>query len=103
MASERVRQILEGDVSFLAGVNATNSTGWLRHSETYLDGWLDDIDARPPRRFPRTVLIGMGGSSSPARFYADWRHEDFLEAIDTSNPDTVAEINFCEATLIASS
>ena len=103
MASERVRQILDGNVSFFEGTTAANATGWLRHPETYLDEWLDEIDARRPRRFARTVLLGMGGSSSPARFYADWRHEDALEVVDTSNPDTIAEIDFRDATVVVSS
>jgi hypothetical protein len=45
----------------------------------------------------------MGGSSSPARLYADWRHEGTLSVIDTSNPDTIAALDFREANVIASS
>ena len=103
MSSDRVRQILDSDVSFFEGTTALTATGWLRHPERYFDEWLDDIDARRPRRFARTLLLGMGGSSSPARLYADWRPENTLHVIDTSNPDTVAALDFREATVIASS
>ncbi|MDH2903135.1 MAG: hypothetical protein PXZ08_04190 [Actinomycetota bacterium] len=103
MSSELVRQILDGDVSFFEGSTAQTATGWLRHPEQYFDDWLDDIDARRPRRYARTLLLGMGGSSSPARLYADWRSEGNLSVVDTSNPDTVAGLEFAHATVIASS
>lgn len=103
MPSELVRQILDGDVTFFEGSTALTATGWLRHPERYFDEWLDDIDQRRPRRYARTLLLGMGGSSSPARLYADWRHEATLSVIDTSNPDTIAGLDFREATVIASS
>jgi hypothetical protein len=45
----------------------------------------------------------MGGSSSPARLYADWRPENQLIVLDTSNPDTIAGTDFSSATVIASS
>ena len=101
--SELVQQILDGDVSFFEGETAAHATGWLRHPERYFDDWLDDIDARRPRRHSRTLLLGMGGSSSPARLYADWRPEHQLNVIDTSNPDTIASLDFSGATVIASS
>jgi glucose-6-phosphate isomerase len=101
--SDLVRQILDGHVSFFEGSTALTSTGWLRHPERYFDEWLDNIDARRPQRYARTLLLGMGGSSSPARLYADWRHENTISVIDTSNPDTIAGLDFREATVIASS
>ncbi len=101
--SDLVRQILDGDVSFFEGDTAAHATGWLRHPESYLGDWLDDIDARRPRRHGRTLLLGMGGSSSPARLYADWRPEHQLSVIDTSNPDTVAALDFSGVNVIASS
>jgi hypothetical protein len=103
MPSELVRQILDEDVSFFEGSTALTATSWLRHPERYFDEWLDDVDARRPQRYARTLLLGMGGSSSPARLYADWRHEDTISVIDTSNPDTVASLDFREATVIVSS
>jgi len=101
--SELVQQILDGDVSFFEGETAAHATGWLRHPETYFGEWLDDINAKLPRRYERTLLLGMGGSSSPARLYADWRPENHLTVVDTSHPDTVASLDFREATVIASS
>lgn len=98
-----VQQLLSGDVSFFIGDTATHATGWLRHPERYFGEWLDDIDARLPRRYERTLLLGMGGSSSPARLYADWRPENHLTVVDTSHPDTVAALDFSNATVIASS
>lgn len=59
MSSELVRQILDGDVSFFEGSTALTATGWLRHPERYFNDWLDDIDARRPRRYARTLLLGM--------------------------------------------
>ena len=103
MSPDRVRQILDGDVTFFEGDTAAHATGWLRHPERYFDEWLDEIDERRPRRYERTLLLGMGGSSSPARLYADWRHEGHLSVIDTSNPDSVAALDFNGASVIASS
>jgi glucose-6-phosphate isomerase len=103
MPSELVRQLLDGDITFFEGSTAPTATGWLRHPERYFEEWLDDIDERRPRRYARTLLLGMGGSSSPTRLYADWRHENTISVIDTSNPDTVAALDFREATVIASS
>ena len=103
MTPDLVQQILDGDVSFFEGSTAAHATGWLRHPERYFGEWLDDIDERRPRRFARTLLLGMGGSSSPARLYADWRPEHQLTVLDTSNPDTVAAQDFRGATVIASS
>ncbi len=98
-----VHQILDGDVSFFPGETAPQATGWLHHPETYLGPWLDEVSHVLPRRHRRTVLLGMGGSSSPARFYADWRLEGDLEVLDTTNPDTVAETDFSDTQVIASS
>jgi hypothetical protein len=97
------QQLLSGDISFFIGDTAAHATGWLRHPERYFGEWLDDIDASLPRRYNRTLLLGMGGSSSPARLYADWRPENNLTVVDTSHPDTVAALDFTNATVIASS
>jgi len=45
----------------------------------------------------------MGGSSSPARLYADWRATSSLTVLDTSNPDTISTTDFTHANVIASS
>lgn len=101
--TDLVQMILDGDVSFFEGDTALTATGWLRHPETYFGEWLDDVAARLPRRHARTYLLGMGGSSSPARLYADWRPDSQLVVVDTSHPDTVASLDFTNATVIASS
>lgn len=98
-----VKMLLDGDVSFFPGETAPHATGWLRHPEKYLGSWLDDVAASLPSRHAKTVLLGMGGSSSPARFYAQWRPEDQLEVLDTSNPDSIAEVDFHGVNVIASS
>ncbi len=71
--ADLVARLLAGDASLFEGATATHALGWLRHPERYLGAWLDDVADRLPRRYERTLLLGMGGSSSPARFYADWR------------------------------
>ncbi|NNN02978.1 MAG: hypothetical protein HKL87_03160 [Acidimicrobiaceae bacterium] len=98
-----VHQILDGDVSFFPGETAPHATGWLRHPEIYLGEWLETAEASLPRRHRRTILLGMGGSSSPARFYADWRLEGDLQVLDTTNPDTLSEVDFSSSQVIASS
>jgi len=98
-----IGRLLGSDPSLFEGATAGHSLGWLRHPERYLDQWLDDTVARLPSRYPRTLLIGMGGSSSPGRLYSDWRPKSRLTVLDTSNPDTVAETDFSHATVIASS
>ena len=45
----------------------------------------------------------MGGSSSPARLYAEASDDHSLVVLDTSNPDTVSATAFSGATVIASS
>jgi glucose-6-phosphate isomerase len=96
-------RLLSGDASLFEGRTAKHALGWLRHTERYLGPWLDDVDASRPRRYGRTLLLGMGGSSSPARLYAESRPGNALVVLDTSNPDTIAATEFTEATVIASS
>jgi len=95
--------LLNGDVSFFEGDTAAHATGWLRHPERYLGEWLDETAAVLPHRHVRTLLLGMGGSSSPARLYADFRPGNMLTVVDTSHPDTIAALDFAGATVIASS
>lgn len=101
--SELVARLLAGDASLFEGATAAHALGWLRHPERYLGEWLDDVAQRLPRRHERTLLLGMGGSSSPARLYADWRGDSSLTVLDTSNPDTISSIDFTHANVIASS
>jgi hypothetical protein len=98
-----ISSLMSGDASLFVGTTAEHSLGWLRHHERYLTGWLDDIEQSLPRRFERTVLLGMGGSSSPARFYADSRSDSLLSVLDTSHPDTVSQVDFSTVNVIASS
>lgn len=101
--TDLVHMILDGDVSFFEGDTAATATGWLRHPETYLGEWLDATAAALPMRHTETLLLGMGGSSSPARLYADWRPQSNLTVVDTSHPDTVASLTFTNVNVIASS
>lgn len=101
--TELVTRLLAGDPSVFQGATAAHALGWLRHPERYLGEWLDDVARRLPRRHERTLLLGMGGSSSPARLYADWRGDTSLTVLDTSNPDTISSIDFANANIIASS
>ena len=96
-------RILAGDPTLFRGSSAAHALGWLGHPERYLGGWLDEVDAQLPRRHARTLLVGMGGSSSPARLYVEARDDHSLVVLDTSNPDTVAATAFSGATVIASS
>jgi hypothetical protein len=96
-------RLLAGDATLFQGSTASHSLGWLRHPERYLGDWLEETSRRLPSRYLRTLLLGMGGSSSPARLYADWRTDGRLTVLDTSNPDTIAGIDFSHATVIASS
>jgi hypothetical protein len=98
-----VARLLAGDANLFEGTTASHSLGWLRHPERYLGDWLDEAAAKLPRRHDRTLLLGMGGSSSPARLYGDWRPASQLTVLDTSNPDTIAATDFANVTVIASS
>ncbi|MGH9020305.1 MAG: hypothetical protein ACRDV0_04730, partial [Acidimicrobiales bacterium] len=101
--SDVADRLLTADPTLFDGDTATRALGWLRHPERYLGKWLDDVAARLPRRRERAVLIGMGGSSSPARLYAEARPGAAIDVLDTSNPDTVGATAFHGATVIAAS
>ena len=104
MTSDDVVQgILARNPAVFAGDTAVHAMGWLDHPERYLGDWLDETAQTLPRRHDRTLLLGMGGSSSPARLYADARPDSTLSVLDTSNPDTVAATDFAGANVIASS
>ncbi len=95
--------LLAGDPALFTGDTARHALGWLDHVDRYLGEWLDRASVDLPRRHERVLLLGMGGSSSPARFYADERPGAAMTVLDTSNPDTVAATDFSRAMVIASS
>jgi hypothetical protein len=100
---ELVRRLLAADATLFRGETAPRALGWLEHPRRYLGSWLEETSARLPRRHPRVLVLGMGGSSGAARFYLDSRPDNGVAVLDTSNPDTVAATDFAEATVIASS
>jgi hypothetical protein len=102
-AEEVVARLLSGDPSLFEGETARHALGWLRHPERYLDQYLDQVSDLLPRRHQRTLLFGMGGSSSPARLYAEALSSSDITVLDTSNPDTIAAVDFANANVIASS
>ncbi len=101
--SEIIQRILKGDPSLFEGSTAKNSLGWLRHPETYLGRWLDDIAAKLPRRYSKTILLGVGGSAGPGLFFAEASGSSALSVLDTSNPDSISSTDFSNATVIAAS
>ena len=100
---DAVARLLQHDPTLFKGDTAAHALGWLDHPERYLSAWLDETAARLPARYARTILLGMGGSSSPARLYADALGDTPLQVLDTSNPDTIDAVDFSGATVIASS
>ncbi len=103
MKGDVASRLAAGDATLFAGSGAAYSLGWLRHAERYLGPWLDEFDERRPRRYPRVLVLGMGGATSPARLYAEARADGRLAVLDTSHPDTVAATDFTETTVVASS
>ena len=101
--SEIIQRVLEGDPSLFEGSTVENSLGWLRHPEMYLGEWLDDISQKLPRRHETTVLLGVGGSSGPGLFFAEAKQSTKLQVLDTSNPDSISEVQFSNVTVIAAS
>lgn len=103
MSEDVVARLLRGDATLFDGPTAAHSLGWLTHPERYLGAWLEETADRLPRRHARTLILGMGGSSSPARLYADARPSSDVTVLDTSHPDTIAETAFEGATVVAAS
>lgn len=98
-----VRRLLASDPTLFTGESVAHGVGWLRHPERYLGDWLDHVSRLLPRRHERTVLLGMGGSSAAARLFAEGRANASLQVLDSSNPDTVAAVDFHGTNIIASS
>lgn len=100
--SSVVDRLLAGDASLFRGDTARHSLGWLGHPDRYAPV-LDDWAAQLPRRHERTIWIGIGGSSSGARAYADRYPDAAFEVIDTTHPDTVYATRFTEANIVVAS
>ena len=98
-----VAGLLAHDPTLFVGDTAAHALGWLGHPDRYLGQYLDQVDQLLPRRHGNTLLLGMGGSSSPARLYAEAIGTNNLTVLDTSNPDSIATIDFASANVIASS
>ena len=93
-------RLAAGDPTLFVGSTAHGALGWLHHPTLYGGPWLAGVQARLPRRHDRTLLVGMGGSSSPARMLS---RTTSLSVLDTSNPDTIAATDFADATLVVAS
>jgi len=91
------------DPTLFVGSTAEKSLGWIEHPRRYLGAWLEELAAKLPNSTGRTVLLGMGGSSSPARFYAEAKGDTSLRVLDTSSPDSIASTEFSNCVVIASS
>jgi hypothetical protein len=98
-----IHGLLTRSSALFVGDTAAHSMGWLDHPERYMGDWLDETATSLPRRHERTLLLGMGGSSSPARLFADARSAGTLTVLDTSNPDSVADTDFSNVNVVASS
>ena len=101
--SDITARLLTKDATLFEGETAKTSLGWLDHPARYLGGWIEEIETLLPQNTGRTVLLGMGGSSSPARFYAEAKDDRSLRVLDTSNPDSIAMTDFSGCVVIASS
>ena len=95
--------MLSGDPSLFEGSTAQHSLGWLRHPEMYLGDWLDNIAQKLPRRHEKSILLGIGGSAGPGHFFAEAIQSANLQVLDTSNPDSIAGVDFTDSTVIAAS
>jgi len=95
--------LLSGDPSLFEGSTAQHSLGWLRHPEMYLGDWLDNIAQKLPRRHEKSILLGIGGSAGPGHFFAEAIQSANLQVLDTSNPDSIAGVDFTDSTVIAAS
>lgn len=101
---EEIAQRLNAkDASLFVGETARTMMGWVDHPTRYLGAWLDDAATRLPRLGEPAALLGMGGSSSPARFYSEALSSELLTVLDTSNPDTISRFDFSNVTVLASS
>jgi hypothetical protein len=98
---EIAQQVLAGDFSAIPG-DPSSWMGWMKHPGE-LDSLIESIDAMNLRRRERTILIGMGGSSSGAGMLAHEAGGVVLTVLDTSHPDSIQRANFEGANLVVSS
>jgi hypothetical protein len=102
-AAERLRR---GDPTIFRGPTAARRLGWLEHPATLAEraaGLYGGWTARCAPRYRRTLVVGMGGSSSTAGMLASAADVSRLGVLDTSNPDSIAAAPFGEVNVIASS
>ena len=85
------------------GATAIHSLGWLDHPRTYDLQWLTRAAESLPRRHQKTVLFGMGGSSSPAMMFAEAKASNDLQVVDSSHPDVVQPIDFENVNIVVGS
>ncbi len=102
-AEEVTERLLREDATLFVGDTASHSLGWVHHVQRYLGSWLDETAKSLPVNTGKTFLFGMGGSSSPARFYAEAKGNSSLRVLDTSSPDSIRGCTFDDCVVIASS
>jgi hypothetical protein len=98
---EIAQQVVAGDFSQLPG-NPSSWMGWMNHPGE-LSALIERIDGLDLRRNERTILVGMGGSSSGAGMLAHEIGDATLTILDTSHPDSIQTTNFEDANLVVSS
>jgi glucose-6-phosphate isomerase len=102
-SAEIIEKILRRDPDLFFGETAKTFIGWMDHPTKYSGLFLQNLDALRPKRHERTILLGMGGSSSPALFYNEHRSQSKVTVLDTSNPDTLTSTDFSNTNVIAAS
>ena len=74
----------------------------MNHPES-LNSLVGRVQSKNLRHHERTILVGMGGSSSGAGMLTQELGGGFLTILDTSHPDTIQGTSFENANLIVSS
>jgi glucose-6-phosphate isomerase len=101
--SDLVARLVAHDPTLFEGETAHHALGWMEHPERYGRQWLNSIADSLPRRHERVVVLGMGGSSGPARLWRDAKGSAQPTIIDTSHPDDIASFDFTNTTVIVGS
>jgi hypothetical protein len=76
--------------------------GWMSHP-AQLSDLLEDLLTLNLRHHEKTILVGMGGSSSGAGMLAHELGNTAITILDTSHPDTIQGTEFENANLVVSS